>query len=54
MDKFECDDRNTDKPSSVTTQRPNMRTARSLRSDRARAKLGHYVATEHECGLFAT
>ncbi|KAF3591212.1 hypothetical protein DY000_02022271 [Brassica cretica] len=30
--KFECDDRNTDKPSSVTTQRPNMHTAQSLSS----------------------
>ncbi|KAF3606691.1 hypothetical protein DY000_02050139 [Brassica cretica] len=47
-DRFECDDRNTDKPSSVTTQRPNMHTARSLRSDRARSKLGRYVATELE------
>ncbi|KAF3603687.1 hypothetical protein F2Q69_00035629 [Brassica cretica] len=30
----------TDKPSSVATQQPSIRTARSLRSDRARAKLG--------------
>ncbi|KAF2596088.1 hypothetical protein F2Q68_00007948 [Brassica cretica] len=47
MDRFECDDRNTDKPSSVTTQRPNMYTARSLRSGRVYVPLGRYVATEH-------
>ncbi|KAF3587903.1 hypothetical protein F2Q69_00031257 [Brassica cretica] len=46
--RFECDDQNTDKPSSVTTQRPNMHTAWSLRSDRARIPLGRYVATELE------
>ncbi|KAG5388866.1 hypothetical protein IGI04_030407, partial [Brassica rapa subsp. trilocularis] len=45
-DRFEYDDRNTDKPSSFTTQRPNMHTARSLRSDRACIPLGHYKATE--------
>ncbi|KAF3542360.1 hypothetical protein DY000_02005598 [Brassica cretica] len=32
----------------VTTQRPNACSARSLRRDRARAKLGRYVATELE------
>ncbi|KAF3602995.1 hypothetical protein F2Q69_00035321 [Brassica cretica] len=37
-DRLECDDRNTDKPSSVTMQQPNMHTARSLRSDRAQAE----------------
>ncbi|KAF2538647.1 hypothetical protein F2Q68_00020663 [Brassica cretica] len=37
-DRLECDDRNTDKPSSVNTQQPNMHTARSLRSDRAQAE----------------
>ncbi|KAF3580616.1 hypothetical protein DY000_02031758 [Brassica cretica] len=50
-DKLECDDQNTDKPSSVTTQLQNMRTARSLRtrslrSDRARVPLSRYIATE--------
>ncbi|KAF3578690.1 hypothetical protein DY000_02030093 [Brassica cretica] len=30
----------------VATQRPNACSARSQRSDRARAKLGRYVATE--------
>ena len=53
-DRFECDDRNTDEPSSVTTQRPNLQTARSLRSDRARAKLGPYVATGLEPSSVAT
>ncbi|KAF3555896.1 hypothetical protein F2Q69_00010890 [Brassica cretica] len=52
--RFECDDRNTDKPSSVTTQRPNMHTARSLRSDRARVPLGRYVPTEHASHSVAT
>ncbi|KAF2553540.1 hypothetical protein F2Q68_00035219 [Brassica cretica] len=33
---------------------PSTHTARSLCSDRARAKLGRYVATEHERGLVAT
>ncbi|KAG5414559.1 hypothetical protein IGI04_002126 [Brassica rapa subsp. trilocularis] len=46
-DKFEYDDRNTDKPSMVATQQPSMHTARSLRSDRARAKLGRCIVTEH-------
>ncbi|KAF3558943.1 hypothetical protein F2Q69_00015198 [Brassica cretica] len=45
-DRFECDYRNTDKPSSVTTQRPDMHTARSMRSDQAQTELGRYVATE--------
>ncbi|KAF2616077.1 hypothetical protein F2Q70_00012550 [Brassica cretica] len=45
-DSIECDDRNTDKPSSVTTQLPHMHTARSMRSDQARTELGNYVATE--------
>ncbi|KAF2567429.1 hypothetical protein F2Q68_00024130 [Brassica cretica] len=54
MNRFECDDRNTDKPSSVTTQRPNMHTARSLRSDRARVPLGRYVPTEHASHSVAT
>ncbi|KAG5400819.1 hypothetical protein IGI04_015426 [Brassica rapa subsp. trilocularis] len=45
-DRLECDDRNTDKPSSVTTQRPNMHTTRSLRSDRACVPFGRYVVTE--------
>ncbi|KAG5375173.1 hypothetical protein IGI04_039769 [Brassica rapa subsp. trilocularis] len=40
-DKFEYNDRNTDKPSTVATQQPSMHTARSLRSDRARAKHAH-------------
>ncbi|KAG5393177.1 hypothetical protein IGI04_023140 [Brassica rapa subsp. trilocularis] len=38
-DMFEYDDRNTNKPSSVTTQLPHMHTARSLRSDRTRVPL---------------
>ncbi|KAF3505648.1 hypothetical protein F2Q69_00008107 [Brassica cretica] len=41
-------------PSSVATYRPNVRPARSLRSDRARGKLDHYVATELEPSLVAT
>ena len=45
-DRFEYDDRNTDKPSSVTTQLPHMHTARSLRSGRACVPFGCYVATE--------
>ncbi|KAF2608632.1 hypothetical protein F2Q68_00044755 [Brassica cretica] len=45
-DKSECDDQNTDEPSSVITQLPHMHTVRSLCSDRARAKLGRYVATK--------
>ena len=44
--RFKCDDRNTDKPSSVSTQLPHMHTARSMRSDQARAKLGRYIAPE--------
>uniref|UniRef100_M4DZU8 Uncharacterized protein n=1 Tax=Brassica campestris TaxID=3711 RepID=M4DZU8_BRACM len=44
--RFEYDDRNTDKPSSVTTQLPHMQTARSMRSDQARTELGRYVATK--------
>ncbi|KAF2548750.1 hypothetical protein F2Q70_00021687 [Brassica cretica] len=50
----------------VVTQRPNVRPAQSLRSDRARAKarslrsdralvlLGRYVATEHKPKLVET
>ena len=45
-DRFEGDGRNMDKPSSVTTQLPQMHTARSIRSDRASIPLGRYVATE--------
>ncbi|KAF3553965.1 hypothetical protein F2Q69_00015187 [Brassica cretica] len=53
-DRFEYDNRNTDEPSSVITQLPHMHAVRSLRSDRARAKLepsssvslGRYMATE--------
>ncbi|KAG5374146.1 hypothetical protein IGI04_042533, partial [Brassica rapa subsp. trilocularis] len=47
-DKFEYDNRNTEKPSSVIAQLPHMHAVRSLRSDRARAKLGCYIATELE------
>ncbi|KAG5388713.1 hypothetical protein IGI04_030254 [Brassica rapa subsp. trilocularis] len=46
-DKLEYGNQTADKPSSIDTRRPSMHTARSLRSDRARAKLGRYVATEH-------
>ncbi|KAF3579441.1 hypothetical protein DY000_02031570 [Brassica cretica] len=42
-DRSEYDDQNTDEPSSVITQLPHMHAVRSLRSDRARAKLGRYV-----------
>ncbi|KAF2532094.1 hypothetical protein F2Q70_00029384 [Brassica cretica] len=49
-DKFEYGDRYTNKPSTVATQQPRMHTARSLRSDQARAKawfpLGRYVQIE--------
>ena len=44
-DRFEYDNQNTDKPSSVTTQLPHTHTIKSMRSDQARAKLGRYVAT---------
>ncbi|KAG5376156.1 hypothetical protein IGI04_040752, partial [Brassica rapa subsp. trilocularis] len=37
-DKFEYGNQTADKPSSIDTRRPSMHTARSLRSDRARAK----------------
>ncbi|KAF3554570.1 hypothetical protein F2Q69_00013614 [Brassica cretica] len=43
-DRSENDDQNPDEPSSVITQLPHMHAVRSLRSDRARAKLGRYVA----------
>ncbi|KAG5388714.1 hypothetical protein IGI04_030255 [Brassica rapa subsp. trilocularis] len=46
-DKLEYGNQTADKPSSIDTRQPSMHTARSLRSDRARAKLGRYVATEH-------
>ncbi|KAG5407588.1 hypothetical protein IGI04_013707, partial [Brassica rapa subsp. trilocularis] len=39
-DKLEYGNKTVDKPSSIDTRRPSMHTARSLRSDRARAKLG--------------
>ncbi|KAF3598547.1 hypothetical protein F2Q69_00035631 [Brassica cretica] len=48
MDEPEYGNRTADKPSSVATQRPSSSQARSLRSNRARAKLGRYVATELE------
>ncbi|RIA05024.1 hypothetical protein BRARA_K00629 [Brassica rapa] len=51
-DRFEYDDRNTDKPSSVTTQLPHMHTARSMRSDRVQTKLGCNVATERDATEF--
>ncbi|KAF2557909.1 hypothetical protein F2Q68_00016397 [Brassica cretica] len=38
----------------VATQRPNACSARSLHSDRARAKLGRYVATKRPFRLVAT
>ncbi|KAF3591654.1 hypothetical protein DY000_02021869 [Brassica cretica] len=41
--KHETSDKSSKK---VATQRPNVCSARSLRSDRARAKPGRYVATE--------
>ncbi|KAF2570401.1 hypothetical protein F2Q70_00004114 [Brassica cretica] len=41
-DKLEYGDWTKDKPSSVATQRPSIHTARSLRSDRARVRLGRY------------
>ncbi|KAL0803546.1 hypothetical protein Bca101_096036 [Brassica carinata] len=47
----EYDDQNTDEPSSVITQLPHMHAVRSLCSDRARAKLGLYVATERSSRL---
>ena len=53
-DRFEYDDQNTDKPSLVTTQLPNMHTIWSMRSNRTRAKLGRYVATELEPSSVAT
>ncbi|KAF2559951.1 hypothetical protein F2Q68_00016604 [Brassica cretica] len=53
-DRSEYDDQNTDEPSSVITQLPHMHAVRSLRSDRARAKLGRYVATERPSRSVAT
>ncbi|KAF3583114.1 hypothetical protein DY000_02029056 [Brassica cretica] len=53
-DRSEYDDQNTDEPSSVIAQLPHMHAVRSLRSDRARAKLGRYVATERSSRLAAT
>ncbi|KAG5383334.1 hypothetical protein IGI04_034804 [Brassica rapa subsp. trilocularis] len=53
-DKLEYGNQITDKPSSIDTRRPSMHTARSLHSDRARAKLGHYVATERPSRSVAT
>ncbi|KAF3570198.1 hypothetical protein F2Q69_00058489 [Brassica cretica] len=41
--KHETSDKSSRK---VATQRPNACSARSLRSDRAQAKPGHYVAIE--------
>ncbi|KAF3561232.1 hypothetical protein DY000_02013153 [Brassica cretica] len=49
--KHETADKNSKK---VATQRPNAYSARSLRSDRARAKLGRYVATERSYRSVAT
>uniref|UniRef100_M4FHT2 Uncharacterized protein n=1 Tax=Brassica campestris TaxID=3711 RepID=M4FHT2_BRACM len=53
-DKLEYGNWTTDKPILVVTQRPSMHTARSLRSDRARVRLGRYITTEsmHSCLLF--
>ncbi|KAF3583447.1 hypothetical protein F2Q69_00027759 [Brassica cretica] len=42
------------KPSPVATYRPSVRSARSLRSDRARAKPSRYVATERPFRSVAT
>ncbi|KAF2575514.1 hypothetical protein F2Q70_00002993 [Brassica cretica] len=53
-DKLKYGHRTTHKPSSVATLRPSTYTAWSLRSDRALAKLGLYVATEHAHGSVAT
>ncbi|CAG7897235.1 unnamed protein product [Brassica rapa] len=53
-DKLEYGNQTADKPSSIDTRQPSMHTARSLRSDRARAKLGRYVATEPEPSSVAT
>ncbi|KAG5400225.1 hypothetical protein IGI04_014832 [Brassica rapa subsp. trilocularis] len=44
--ELEYGNRTTDKPSTIATHRPSMHTARSLRSDRVRAKLGRYIATK--------
>ncbi|KAF3514230.1 hypothetical protein F2Q69_00007593 [Brassica cretica] len=49
--KHETSDKSSKK---VATQRPNACSARSLRSDRARAKIGRYVATELEPSSVAT
>ncbi|KAG5388639.1 hypothetical protein IGI04_030180 [Brassica rapa subsp. trilocularis] len=46
--ELEYGDRTMDNPSMIATHRPSMHTARSLRSDQARAKLGRYVATERQ------
>ncbi|KAF2588335.1 hypothetical protein F2Q70_00039317 [Brassica cretica] len=53
-DRSEYDDQNTDEPSSVITQLPHVHAVRSLRSDRARANLGRYVATKHPLLSVAT
>ncbi|KAF3606652.1 hypothetical protein DY000_02046614 [Brassica cretica] len=53
-DRSEYDDQNTDEPSSVITQLPHMHAVRSLRSDRARAKLGRYIATKRPFRSVAT
>ncbi|KAF3514879.1 hypothetical protein F2Q69_00008783 [Brassica cretica] len=51
-DRSEYDDQNTDEPSLVITQLPHMHAVRSLRSDRARAKLGRYISgTSGKLGL---
>ncbi|KAF2552890.1 hypothetical protein F2Q68_00035170 [Brassica cretica] len=48
-------DETSDKSSKkVATQRPNAGSTLSVRSDRARAKLGRYVATKLEPSLVAT
>ncbi|KAF2598889.1 hypothetical protein F2Q68_00010945 [Brassica cretica] len=53
-DRSEYDDQKTDEPSSVITQLPHMHAVQSLRSDRARAKLGRYVATNRPSRSVAT
>ncbi|KAF3521093.1 hypothetical protein DY000_02060103 [Brassica cretica] len=54
MDELEDDNRTANKPRSINTWRQSMHTARSLHSDRARAKLGRYVATKHAYRSVAT
>ncbi|KAF2591875.1 hypothetical protein F2Q70_00038879 [Brassica cretica] len=49
--KHETSDKSSKK---VATQRPNACSARSLRSDRARAKLGRYVETKLDPSPLAT